>query len=211
MRNYPILATRPTSYNWRPLNKEKRTQKPNESNMESKRTKNNAQGTMVWAAFDAITRRTYVVESNVPNSIIEVGATLAPITNKDKDRYAFIECYLFLEELVGPPNMSPDLLYLGDSSPDISFHRMRLQSSQRTSQQRPSNSGQALKQDALSNETTTQEKQSWSQKKATSRQGTSRNKEKLSAFVTPGKDQQRDLEGPMNNHAGNRGGKHERC
>ena len=56
----------------------------------------------VWAAFDAITGRTYVVELDVPTSVIDIGATLALITNSDEDQYTFIYWHLFLNKLVGP-------------------------------------------------------------------------------------------------------------
>ena len=57
---------------------------------------------MGWAAFDTTTGRQYVVYSNVPNSIIDIWATLAPITNNNEDWYTFIEYYLFFDELAAP-------------------------------------------------------------------------------------------------------------
>ena len=40
---------------------------------------------LAWAAFDTITGRMYVVESDVPTSVIDIGATLTLITNSDED------------------------------------------------------------------------------------------------------------------------------
>ena len=57
---------------------------------------------MVWTAFDVTRTRRYMVESNVPNSVIDIRATLEPPINNNKDQYAFIECCLFLDVLVGP-------------------------------------------------------------------------------------------------------------
>ena len=57
---------------------------------------------LVWAAFDAITGRTYVVELDVPTSVIDIAATLTLITNSDEDQYAFIYWHLFFDKLVGP-------------------------------------------------------------------------------------------------------------
>ena len=56
---------------------------------------------LAWAAFDTITGRMYLVESDVPTSVIDIGATLTLITNSDEDRYAFIYCHLFVDKLVG--------------------------------------------------------------------------------------------------------------
>ena len=67
----------------------KETKQKNTRGKVSTRTKE-----MVWAALHTTTGRLYVVETNVPNPVIKIGATLAPITNNDEDRYAFIECYL---------------------------------------------------------------------------------------------------------------------
>ena len=42
------------------------------------------------------------VESNVPNLAIDIGATLELMINDNKDLYAFIECHLFVDGLIGP-------------------------------------------------------------------------------------------------------------
>ena len=55
-----------------------------------------------WEAFDEIAGRKYVVELDVPTSVVDIEATLAPMTNCDEDRYAFIDCHLFVDKVVGP-------------------------------------------------------------------------------------------------------------
>ena len=40
---------------------------------------------MVWAAFNETTGRRYVVESNIPSSVIDIGAYLVPMINYDDD------------------------------------------------------------------------------------------------------------------------------
>ena len=50
---------------------------------------------MVWAAFDKTTGRRYVSESNVPSSVIDIGATLAQMINDNEDLYTLVNCHLF--------------------------------------------------------------------------------------------------------------------
>ena len=53
------------------------------------------QTVLVWAAFDTITGM-YIVESDIPTSVIDIGATLTLISNSDEDQYAFVYCCPFI-------------------------------------------------------------------------------------------------------------------
>ena len=49
----------------------------------------------IWAAFDVNTKQMYIIDSKVLISVVNIGATLAPLENQDKEEYVFRHYHTF--------------------------------------------------------------------------------------------------------------------